>query len=145
MRIFINSFCIALTAAIFLFLPSLVKAAGQSQDTGLLNTACQQAPDSAVCHDASNQIKKNTNPVVDVVQKATNLIAVIAGIGAVIVIIISGIQYSTAGGAAAGQRAGDNPTKAKNARAMLANAVIGLIIITLAWAIISFVIQKVIK
>ena len=54
-------------------------------------------------------------------------------------------MYATAGGAAAGQRAGDNPTKAKNARLVLTNAVIGLIIIALAWVVVSFVTQKVIS
>lgn len=132
---------IVLSTAFFLFLPVRAHAFDP------FGTSCQgQALNSSVCKDSQKQGDKN--PIAGpngVVQRAADLIAVIGGIAAVITIIVSGIMFTTAGGAAAGQRAGDNPTKAKNARATLTNALIGLIIIALAWAIVSFVVQKVIS
>ncbi|MEX2054709.1 MAG: hypothetical protein WD972_00870, partial [Candidatus Andersenbacteria bacterium] len=74
----------------------------------------------------------NPNPVVNTIRTAANLIAIVAGIGAVIIIIISGFKYVTAGG-------GDSPTKSKEAQSTLTGAVIGLIIVALAWAIVNFV------
>lgn len=58
------------------------------------------------------------------------LVLLIAGIVAFGYVIISGFQYMTAGGDAA---------KAAGARQHIINAVIGLVIISLSWAILSFV------
>lgn len=86
----------------------------------------------------------NPNPVVNTIRVAANLIALVAGIGAVIIIIISGFKYVTAGGSIGGSRAGDSPTKAKEAQATLIGAVVGLIIVAFAWAIVNFVITRLI-
>lgn len=147
MKHLLNLILAGVALMVFIFLPVRALAASDN----LLDAACgdQSSPqyNSPVCQDARNQAGKsnNPNPVADLAQKAVNLVAVLAGIAAVILIIIGGIQYTTAGGAPAGQRAGDSPTKAKNARATILNAVIGLVVIALAWSIISFVIQKVVK
>ena len=116
----------------------------------ILNTACGNASDpqynSPTCIDARNQIKNGGNPVAGpngIIQTAATIIALVVGIVAVVMIIVGGIQYATAGGAAAGQRAGDDPTKAKNARQTIINALIGLIVTALAWTIASFVIQHI--
>src|SRR5579863_6487253 len=82
------------------------------------------------------QNNPNSNPVAGpsgVLQTVTNVMAMITGIVAVVMIIISGFNFMTAGGNIAGQRAGDNPGKAKKARAQLSAAVIGLIIVALSW------------
>ena len=98
--------------------------------------ACQgQAASSTTCQEGQTT-GTSPNPVVNVVQKATNLIAVIAGVGAVIIIVIGGINYATAGG---------SEDKAKSARAMIFNAAIGLAIIGIAWLLVSFIIQKVVS
>lgn len=67
-------------------------------------------------------------------RNATKIIAVIAGVAAVIIIIISGFEYITSGG---------DPQKAASARSALIGAVIGLVIIVAAQAIIVFVLSKV--
>lgn len=94
---------------------------------------CQQKKEQA-----ARPADKDKNPVVRVINTATNILALVAGIGAVIIIIYSGFVFVTAGGALGGQRSGDNPTRARQARSSLIGALIGLIIVALAWSIITF-------
>lgn len=65
--------------------------------------------------------------VVNIVQWALGLLALVA----VIMIIIGGFQWMTAGG---------NEEKVDKAKKLISAAVIGLIIVLLAWAIVIFVI-----
>src|SRR3989344_2849586 len=107
---------------------------------------CDQAPDSQVCQEA--QVPNPEDPISGpggVINTAANIIAMIGGIAAVIVIIISGIMFITAGGAPGGQRAGDSPGRAKKAQATLIGAVIGLIIIALSWSITRFIVDRVVQ
>ena len=62
--------------------------------------------------------------------KIADVVAVLAGIAAIIVIIVSGFTLVASGGDAA---------KAKSARSAIIGAVIGLVIIALAATIVSFV------
>ena len=110
-----------------------------------LDKACQAAPDSPVCKDAAAQGTKNPIAGPDgIIAKAANLIALIAGIGAVIMIIIGGFEFITAGGSPIGQRSGD-PNKAKQARSRIISAVIGLAVIALAWALVRLITDKVLR
>ena len=107
---------------------------------------CNQAPDSEVCKEFQSQgIDDPISGPGGVINTAASIIAIIGGIAAVIIIIISGLMFVTAGGAAAGQRAGDNPNRAKKAQAALTGAVIGLVVIALAWAITRFIVDRVIQ
>ncbi len=105
---------------------------------------CTKAPSSPTCQQYRKQAASNTNPVVDTIQKAVNLIAVVAGILSVIVMIIAGFMFVTAGGVAPGQRSGD-PNRVKTARSALLGAAIGLVIIALSWTIVTFVVHTVVK
>lgn len=69
----------------------------------------------------------------DLFANGLNLIYFVAGIVAVIVIVAAGFMYATSGGNAA------NITKAKNA---LMYAVIGLVVVALAFVITQFVIGR---
>jgi hypothetical protein len=114
----------------------------------ILGTACkpgQNGSQGSVCQQNAKQnaAPGNGNPVIDRINTAANIIALIAGIAAVVTIIYSGIQFITAGGVVGGQRAGDNPGGAKKARATLINAIEGLIIVALAWSIVNFVLNAV--
>jgi len=71
-----------------------------------------------------------------ILQKATILVASIAGITAVILIIISGIQMITANGDAG---------KVAKARGVLIGSLVGLVIIILASAILTFIIGKTVQ
>lgn len=107
---------------------------------------CRQAPTSEVCKEARAQ--GTTDPISGpggLISDVANIVAIIAGIVAVIVIIISGIMYATAGGAPGGQRAGDSPNSAKKAQAALTGAIIGLILIALAWSITRFIVDRVVQ
>jgi hypothetical protein len=95
-----------------------------------------QAANSPTCRQASDQTKNGNDPVVDTINTAANIIALVAGIGAVIMIIISGFKFTTAGGAAPGQRAGD-PNAIKSARATLVASITGLV--ALAFTITIFI------
>lgn len=97
-----------------------------------------KAANGPVCKQKDAQQTKKTNPAVRVINTATNILALVAGIGAVIIIIYSGFVFVTAGGALGGQRSGDNPTRARQARSSLTGALIGLIIVALSWSIITF-------
>jgi len=102
---------------------------------------CDSAPNSPTCQQVAEQQAAGTDPIAGpngIIQKAANLIAVVGGIIAVIIIIVSGIMFITAGGAVGGQRAGDNPNRARQARGALIGAVIGLIVMVMAWTIVSF-------
>ena len=132
--------CLSLVLALF--------AAGAKSfaATDPLGGVCTgDSADSAVCQQARNSDGKN--PVAGpngLISKASNVIAVIGGVVAVIMIIISGFMFVTAGGAPVGQRSTD-PNQLKKARATLAGALIGLIVIALAWTITRFVTDNVIK
>lgn len=111
------------------------------------STAAAQSP---ICKQNQAQLNdpNNTNPVAGttgILQTVTNVMALLTGIVAVAMIISSGITFITAGGNLAGQRSGDNPSKAKKARAQLTAAVIGLLIVALSWSILSFIIEKFVK
>ncbi len=65
------------------------------------------------------------------VAAVTNGLLLIAGAVAVIMIIVGGIQFALS--------AGDDG-KAKTARSIIANAVIGLVVTLMAYAIVNFII-----
>ncbi|HSW78883.1 MAG TPA: pilin [Candidatus Babeliales bacterium] len=99
------------------------------------SAAAQKSP---TCQQNKNQNGSSKNPGIDLIQSAVSLIAVLAGIVAVIMIVVSGFMFITAGGATPGQRSGD-PNRIKSARATLTNSLIGLVIVALAWAIVTFI------
>jgi hypothetical protein len=100
--------------------------------------ACQgAAAQSPVCKDRS---KGNKNPIAgstdSILAKAVNLLALIAGVGAVIMIIIGAFNLATSGG---------NSESIQKAKSRITGALIGLVIISLAWLIVSFAIDKLLK
>ncbi len=101
-----------------------------------LKDACSQrgaAATNPACKQAAGQ--GSTDPIVGkngIITMAVNIISLIAGIGAVVMIIISGIRYTTSGG---------DPQKAASARAGIFSGLIGVVVVALAWLIVSFVIK----
>lgn len=89
--------------------------------------------DSAVCQE---QTKNKDNPLTGskgLFVGISNIIAIAAGLSAIIVIVLAGMKYVTAGGDAA---------KAKSAQGTIVFALIGLVIIALAASIINFVLGR---
>jgi Type IV secretion system pilin len=76
---------------------------------------------------------QESDPVNTTLGKATNILAFITGVAAVIVIIIGGFQYITS--------AGDS-TKVAKAKDMIIYAAVGLVIVAAARTIIMFVISR---
>lgn len=99
----------------------------------------QNAAQSPICQQYRKQKGSTENPIVNRIQTVTNLFAVLTGLFAVIIIIYGGFVFATAGGSIGGQRSTDNATRAKQGRAMVTGAVIGLVIVALGWTIVTFV------
>jgi hypothetical protein len=99
--------------------------------TDPLAEACEAAPNSTNCQSKS----PTTNPVTGtegVLYKITTIIAVVGGVAAVVMIMVSGFRYITSGGDA---------QKVATAKNTLIGSVAGLIIVVLAQTIITFVVK----
>ena len=133
---------------VFVAFFGLWSSAAKAQYDPFEDVCTGSAASSPTCQQKKAQEAAGTNPVAGpggIISDAANIIALVGGIDAVIIIIISGFVFVTAGGAIGGQRAGDSPTRAKNARTVLVGAVIGLVVIALGWSITTFIINTVIK
>jgi hypothetical protein len=98
-----------------------------------LDNACHSgvgAGDSSAC--SANGKDPISGPH-GALRKVSLIIATIAGVAAVIIIIIGGLQYITSGG---------DPQKAAGARNAIIGAAVGLVIIVAAESIIVFVVSK---
>jgi hypothetical protein len=72
--------------------------------------------------------------VTDIIKKVINILSVIIGAIAVVMIIIGGFRYVTSGG---------NAESTKSARQTIVYAIVGLIIVALAQIIVHFVLNSV--
>jgi hypothetical protein len=94
--------------------------------------ACTDNSTATVCQES----KSKSNPIYGpdgIITKIANIIALIIGIAAVIVIIIAGIQYMVSTG---------DPTKVNNAKNAIIYAIVGLIVAVLARTLVVFVVGK---
>lgn len=85
----------------------------------------------------------NNNPVsgpTGAIHEAANVFALVTVVGGLIVSGYSAFVFVTAGGA----RAGDNSSRARNARTTLTSALTGVAIASLAWVIVTYVTTHVI-
>lgn len=80
----------------------------------------------------STSIGLGTADLKDTVTNIINWVLGLLGIVAVIMILYGGFIWLTAGG---------NDEKVENAKKILGSAVIGLVIVILAWAIVNFVVN----
>jgi len=100
----------------------------------IFNDACNGQTNSATCNSVTPP--NGSNPLTGsngILLKVARIIAIIGGVTAVIVIIISGFNYMTANG---------DPQKAKKARDALIGALIGLFIMSIASVVITFVVNN---
>lgn len=97
---------------------------------------CHKAPTSAVCQDTNNGTGAKNNPLTGsngVIMKVANIISVIAGVAAVIIIIVGGFKFVVAGG---------DSNEVANARRTIIYALVGLIVIAAARFLVSLVVSK---
>jgi predicted membrane channel-forming protein YqfA (hemolysin III family) len=82
--------------------------------------------------DPNNNMSINdlTNPTKNII----NMVIYIVGTIAVVMVLISGVQYATSQG---------DPSKIKKAKDTIMYGVIGLVVVILAYAIVNFVLQNV--
>lgn len=106
---------------------------GSTHAYTLFGDPCAGNKGATVCEDS----KSTTNPVYGpdgIVATVVNILSIIIGVAAVIVIIIAGIQYMLSTG---------DPTKVNNSKNAILYAVVGLIIAGAAQVIVQFVISKI--
>ena len=133
MRILITK----LVIIVFGFLPVLAiapayAAAANTTNDKLFSGCTGSAASSPICQN------KNTtdDPVLDTMKSVANIIALLTGAIAVIMVIISGIRMITANG---------NTESIANARKRITSALVGLVIVSASWLIVSFVIDRLIR
>ncbi|MCW1908707.1 MAG: pilin [Candidatus Saccharibacteria bacterium] len=100
------------------------------------NQACNGVSGSTVCEEAAKPQTTSSNSLYGpdgIITKAIGLISIITGIASVIVLIIAGFRYITAGG---------DPGNITNAKNTAKYAVIGVVVTLFARAIIVFVFNK---
>jgi hypothetical protein len=99
---------------------------------------CGTNPDtnsSAICTDDKTESAKsaNDNPIADKLRNIANLIAIVAGAAAILVILIAGLQYATSDG---------DTNKINSAKTTVIYALVGIVVIALAAAIIDFMVSR---
>ncbi len=125
---------LGLFIATFAFILGVVAPVPALAGTNVFNDACKKpgTQNSAICKDKGT----TTNPLTGsngLIVKITQIIAIIAGAAAVLVIIISGLRFVLSDG---------DSSQATNARNSILYAVVGLIIIVIAASIISLVMSN---
>lgn len=106
--------------------------------SGPFDSVCNgvSASDSSVCSDKAQGQSTSNNYIYgpnSILTKVVNLLSLLIGIVAVIVIIITGIRFILSGG---------DPTKVASARSTILYALVGLVVAALAQSIIIFVLNK---
>jgi hypothetical protein len=123
---------LALTALTVFGVAILALPAGQALAYNPLDTACKDTREAAPCsvQDQSTQIAGPNGIIV----RVTRIVASVAGVAAVIMMVYYGIQLAISYG---------DSGKATTARNGIIAAAIGLIVIVLSQAIVTFVIRNV--
>ena len=126
------------TLVIFLALMPVLLAASPAlaaSTNDQLFSACgvnSKTANSPICADKNT----TTNPVNQKIKVAADIVAIATGVSAVIFIILGGFTMITSAG---------NAEAVGNARKRITYAVVGLIVVALAWTAISFVTDRLIK
>ena len=101
-----------------------------------------QGAKNAVCEGVQSQVGGNcdgnqaSNDIEGIVAVVLNLLSFIAGIAAVIMIIIAGLKYITSGGDSSG---------VAGAKSALIYAIVGIVIVALAQVIVQFVVNETVQ
>ena len=128
LKLFISTIILSLP---LIFAPAVTVHA-QTQNTEKVFAGCDQAPTSPVCQDQA----ATDDPIVRIINVAAGIIALLVGIGAVIMLIVGGFSFVTAGG---------NAEQATNARRRIIYSLAGLLVVGLAWAATRFITDRVIQ
>lgn len=110
--------------------------AGPVRAEEVLNPVCQANPEAIVCQENRKSQNPNSNSIYGrdgILTKIVNIISIVLGVAAVIVIIVGGFQYALSSG---------NPQSADKAKNTILYAIIGLIVAAAAQSIVIFILNK---
>lgn len=126
----------AALTVLFLGLTILLPAPFVSSSTNndIFEEACKTAPNSTTCKSQSPAGQSPLTGTDGILYRISMLIASVAGIAAIILLIVSGFRYINSGG---------DSQKTAEAKKTVIGTVIGLVIIVLAQAIITFVVRRI--
>jgi hypothetical protein len=114
--------------------PAAVSAASDFNQTDINNSLCSGSNGDITGQSTNCSSNVTPNDINSKIAKVINILSVIVGIVAVVMIIIGGLRYITSGGAS------EKVTSAKNT---ILYALIGLIIVALSQVIVHFIINRV--
>jgi type IV secretory pathway VirB2 component (pilin) len=130
--IFVSVFMIFAGSFSFAILPTQNTFADDKTTQNNIDEICKNNPASAVCADIKDQ-NAASNKLNDTLQNVINVLLYVAGIIAVVMIIISGLRMVSSRG---------NPETVKKSRNTLLYSIIGLVIAVMAFAIVNFVLAR---
>ena len=103
----------------------------------LFSDTCKNNPEATVCKESSSNQTQNDNRIYGpngIVATVVNLLSIVIGFAAIVVIIVSGIQYMLSTG---------DPTKVNNAKNAILYALVGLAVAVVARSVVVFIINKI--
>lgn len=121
---------------LLLCLPTPLLSAQGSGEVNPLSEACRNNSGATLCKDNSIEQSHGSNSIYGrngIITKATRIISMVAGVAAIIVLIIAGLRYVLASGDPA------NVTKARNT---ITYALVGIAVAAAAQGIVVFVLDK---
>lgn len=138
----LKSKLLVLSAFLFLAVPFAAPVAVSAQDCTSGSTTANDCIQGGLCSGAqtltvaagTQQCSEQDSGLQGIIKTVVNILSIIVGVVAVIMIIVGGFRYITSGGSAEGI------TAAKNT---ILYALIGLVIVALAQIIVRFVLTKV--
>jgi hypothetical protein len=117
--------------SLFIALLTIVSAAPSAFADGPYDGIdCKAAKESTLCTSKTNSTNNPLTGPNGVLRRVTTVLATISGIAAVLIIMIGGFMYVTAGG---------NASKVEEAKKAILYAAIGLVVIVVAQSLILFV------
>lgn len=125
-----------LILAISLLINLLLSSQAVYAQVNVLDQVCRETPNATACRDNRDQQTHQDNSIYGpdgVLTKAARVVSMIAGIAAVIAIIIAGLRYTLASGDPA------NVTKARNT---ITYALVGLAIAAFAQGVVILLLDK---
>lgn len=113
---------------------ALSGSAGAVDLFGACNTPTVTGAKPTVCTDVNNQKTAGTNPVTHLLKIALDILALIAGVSAILLIIINSLRLVVSSG---------DSNSVSSARTGLLYALIGVVIVLIAQTIVVFVLDRV--
>ncbi len=143
MKIFISCLGLFMALALWLCVPKTSLAFNLFCTTdssgNCISGPCKDNPQAPTCQQAKDQGGPTTNRVTgtgNIINVAASILAIVTGVAAIIIIIIGGFTLVTSGG---------STEAVASARRRIVYALVGLVIIALAWTITRFITDRLVQ